>query len=371
MISLQTEEQGIIVRDMLTMNGAIDLFAGDLSRRGCSDRTRTTYTRILGKLADRLPADLDVTRITSDDCRRFLDQYNRRAAGTRAHAYAVLSSFFRWLIVTEQIKRSPMTTIPRPQRKRPDELDVTTISTGDVRKLLAAGQTWTEKLAVAIPVYIGPRRAAIARLRLRDYDTARRRLRFYEKGGKVIWKPVPDELANLLGAAIADGAIVEPDDYLVPPEGHLNRTGDRDDRIVWRVVKRVADRAGVDAHVHALRAAFAVFYLERNPGDTHGLQKLLGHRNPATTEVYLRKLDTETSMERVRGLSWAVDESGLETGEVANDVSESSLVVGAGGFEPPNPDSDAAMRPNSQHLLLDLLDEARLASDQATREEAL
>jgi hypothetical protein len=106
-----------------------------------------------------------------------------------------------------------------------------------------------------------------------------------------------------------------------------------------------------------LRAAFAVFYLERNPGDTHGLQKLLGHRNPATTEIYLRKLDTETSMERVRGLSWGVAD---------NDVSSSSPVVGAGGFEPPWPDSPVAEPPGSQRLLLDLLGAARSASGETT-----
>ena len=39
----------------------------------------------------------------------------------------------------------------------------------------------------------------------------------------MIWKPVPDELRSLLEAAIADGAIAEADDYLVPPEGYLSR----------------------------------------------------------------------------------------------------------------------------------------------------
>jgi integrase len=91
----------------------------------------------------------------------------------------------------------------------------------------------------------------VSQLRLRDYDTVRARIRFREKGGKVIWKPVPKELAEMLSAAMADGAIKEPDDYLVPPEGYLQRAGGRDDRVIWRVVKRVADRAGVDVTVHA------------------------------------------------------------------------------------------------------------------------
>jgi site-specific recombinase XerD len=65
----------------------------------------------------------------------------------------------------------------------------------------------------------------------------------------------------------------------VPPDGYLQRKDGRDDRIIWRIVKRVAARAGVEAHAHALRSAFAVYYLEQNPDDVVGLKELLGHRS--------------------------------------------------------------------------------------------
>ena len=125
----------------------------------------------------------------------------------------------------------------------------------------------------------------------------------------------------------------------MPPEGYLQRKGDRDDRVIRRIIKRVAARAGVEAHVHALRAAFAVYYLERFPGDVEALKELLGHRSIATTQVYLRKLDRANAMERVRGLSWNVPESGDsavgESSQTARERFASSSAVGAGGFEPP------------------------------------
>jgi Phage integrase family len=162
------------------------------------------------------------------------------------------------------------------------------------------------------------------------------RLRFREKGGKVVWKPVPDELRSMLEAALAAGAI---EHYLVPPEGYLLRKDDRDDRVIWRIVKRVAARAGIEAHVHALRAAFAVYYLERFPGDVEALKELLGHRSIATTQVYLRKLDRASAMERVRELSWGVvgsdDEDHSGSSQTAGKRFASSSAVGAGGFEPP------------------------------------
>jgi site-specific recombinase XerC len=61
----------------------------------------------------------------------------------------------------------------------------------------------------------------------------------------------------------------------------------------------VAARAGVEANVHALSAAFAAFYLSLHPGDVEALKELLGHRSIATTQVYLRKFDKATAMERV------------------------------------------------------------------------
>jgi integrase len=396
-LEVDLNEPEVLIRDMLTINRAIDLYAGDLSRRGCSERTRYTYTRILGLFADRLPEALDVSKITSDDCRRFLDLYNRRAAGTKVHTYTVLSSFFKWLVTTEQTKRSPMTPIPRPRRQRSEDLDVTTVTGDDVRRLLAAGEGWTERLAVAVAVYLGPRRHALSQLRLHgDYNRATGKLRFREKGSKTIWKPVPDELANLIEAAIDAGVYKASlafladsdqsgDPYLIPPEAKLQKV-DRDDRVIWRVVKRVADRAGVETHVHALRAAFAVGYLEQNPGDTYGAQQLLGHANPQQTQVYLRMLDKDTVMERVRSLSWepqpdaVVDEvaamrekiadlqSRLATAEAAHATLEASGVMGAGGFEPPQADSPVVDRGCGTDLVVVLDGEARSVADQATRE---
>jgi hypothetical protein len=289
----------IIIRPRLTIDRAIDLFLGDLSRRGATARTRPTYVRLLDKFCNRPAGDYDVSKITTDDSGRGLDTFARRArhAGARGvgaplvhevagHRREGCAQPHRSIAAHEADHRG------RPRRRHGAN---------------GGGRTDVARRARLVGAdrardYTDARRRAVA-LRLRDYHRLRGRLRFHDKGGKLIWKPVPAELRSLLEAAIADGAIVEADDYFVAPESYLSRRGTRDDRVIWRL-RRVADRAGGDAHIHALRAAFAVFYLERHPGDVESPKEPMGDRSIATTQVCLRRPDRQRAMERVRDRSW-------------------------------------------------------------------
>jgi integrase len=332
---LPPEDVNVVFVHMLTISRAVDLFLGDIERKSRSEdsRTSSSYRRLLNKFCDRMPVDCDVSDITTDDCRRFLDGYISKSPGYQVTIYATLNSFLEWLYRQQRLRKNPLDFVPRPRRMNPEDLDVVTVSDGDVAAMLGVAVTWTEKLAVAVPAYLGPRRSAIARLRRDDYDRARGLLRFHEKGGKTIWKPVPTELRALLDAAIDAGAVLAaPDDYLIPPERKTIKAV-RDDRVIWRVVTRVAKRAGVKAHTHALRAAFATFYLENNPNDLKGLQELMGHSSLLVTQVYLRKMNKGRAMERVRDLSWAtVVPSAIP--QIADVRFKSSPVVGERGFEP-------------------------------------
>jgi integrase len=349
---LEERPDGVIIRDMLTIIDAIDLFLGDKARRGRTDRTRDSYRRTLDKFSDRYPRRWDVAQIKEDDCTAFLALWGNRKVGTQAQVYAPLNGLFGHLHHTRKIKTNPMEFVDPPTRQRPGDLDVVTVNVLDVPPMLAAAKPGTERNALHILAYLGPRRRAVAALRLPDYDQKAGTLRFQEKGRKTIRKPVPDELKEVLDASIKAGHIWDaPHDYLVPPEARsanaMVRKDGRNDRIIWNVVKRVAERVGIEAHVHAMRGAFACFYLLNNPGDLHGLQELLGHENPATTMVYLRKFDRQVAMEPVRSLSWGAT---LTEDFPANSggMLSSSSVVGAGGFEPPFPEGRGGKRPRSQ-----------------------
>ena len=359
---LHLEDSNVIVRVMLTQSRAIDDFLADCRARGWSERSIRTYSDTLYRFADRLPLDEDVSKTSIEEIRRYRAARQRVIArNTLAGEEAHLASYFAWLYRNRLIARDPMGMLDRTRRTAAEDLEVTAVDEAGVQKLLMAARPGTELNAVAITSYLGPRRKAVAMLRLSDYDRERGFLRFVEKGSKPIWKPVPVELAGILDASIDRGDIrPAPEDYLVPPEGYLTRGGVRDDRVIWRVIKRVADRAGVDAHVHALRAAFAVFYLDRNPDDLIGLMDLMGHKSLNTTKIYLRRRNKQAGMERVRDLSWLSQSPPTS--------SEASGLVGAGGFEPPSDDSSLPERLRTQHQAGRLLAEAWKAADEKAAE---
>jgi integrase len=168
---------------------------------------------------------------------------------------------------------------------------------------------------------------------LRDYDPDARTLTFKEKGSKTITKPMPNDLADLIDQAIAwrhpatgEPLYMDPSDYLIPSDAAQRRPGERDTRLIWKIVRRVAERAGVETHVHALRAAFAVHYLEAKPGELVALKNLMGHKRIETTLVYVRRLDRRQAMETVRDLSWEP--------QIADEPLYASRLAEKEGFEP-------------------------------------
>lgn len=314
---------------VMTISHAVDLWLGELARKNYSERTIDAYRRLLDKLAGAFPL-ADINDLTATNVRRFLDgeaMYQsgagRKAAATLAQNVTIVNRFTDWataegLLARNPVRRNGERILSRPRQVAADENDnVATVSGTDVWRLIEAtdGAEWNEKLAIHALAYIGPRRRALAVARIGDYDPVERMLSFREKGAKTIAKPVPDRLAAVIDAAIAAGVYVTQEkergeDYLIPGRSRQRRPGDRDDRVIWHLVRTVAARAGVTTNVHALRAAFAVQYLETHPGQIEALQKLMGHRRLETTLVYLRRLNRRQQMESVRDMDWGVDGSG-------------------------------------------------------------
>jgi hypothetical protein len=77
-------------------------------------RAAQDYRRTLDRFVDTLPADWDVTQITSDDRRR--SDRTRLAQGTQGTYYAHLNSFLEWLYQQQRICKNPPDHVRRPRR---------------------------------------------------------------------------------------------------------------------------------------------------------------------------------------------------------------------------------------------------------------
>jgi hypothetical protein len=66
--------------------------------------------------------------------------------------------------------------------------------------------------------------------------------------------------------------------------------------VIWETVRRIAARANVRSHAHAVRAAFAVRFDEAHPDQLFALKDLFGHALLDTTLVYLRRRKKQLAM---------------------------------------------------------------------------
>jgi site-specific recombinase XerD len=321
-----------------TFSRAIDAYIGDLARRGRSQATRNSYRRLLNDFAeavhDKPPAELELA-----DYEQFLDRWTDKSPSTLASGVSLVHGFSQFLYKRGWAAEFVAEPLQRPKRKRPEDLDVVTVGADDVRRMLDACEDWQEFICLTTAAYIGNRRSALARIRWRDVDLVHGTVRVLDKGAKVAVKPLADEYRAILMAAERDGLWKNPDAYLIPNRRPASvRRVERSDKVVWETVKRVARRAGVRSHVHALRAAFAVQFDEAHPDQVIALKELMGHRRIETTLVYLRRKDKAKAMESVRDLSWGQSPIGERVSHGAPASGFSSQAQEAHtGFEPVPP----------------------------------
>lgn len=324
---------------MQDLGRSIDVWLGELARQRRSPRTRDKYRRHLLALADTLPNYTAVSEISADDCRLFLDRWIDAEASTIGGVISCLRGFFLFLIREGHVAApGPMDNIERPRRKRSEDLDVVTISIDEGIRMLDACGDWQELLCISTALYTGRRRAALNAARRRDVDLKAGTIRFRDKGDKVIVQPVPGEYAAIVRAADENDVWASPGDYLIPSRRPSTVSRKlRKDSLIWDTVKRVAARAGVESHVHALRGAFAVAFDAAHPDMNFVLQDLMGHTRMESTLVYLRRRNKALGMEAVRDLSWGseVFAAGFHRDDLENSLSPANAGDKAHtGFEP-------------------------------------
>jgi len=276
----------------MKLSTAIKRFDTQLRADGKSERTRQAYLRDLGKLRLRLKRDVDVSAITSDTLARFLADGNGelRSALTVNRTKTALRVFFRFLTDARLLSDNPARLI----RSTPTDRRVPSyLSIDEARRLLDGIANWDSALAkrdhtmFSLLLGTGISLGSLVALNARDVNLAEGTVTIIAKGGREETVFLNARLCKLLARCIKAVSATDGTPLF------RSRNGDRlGPRQVQLRLKHWAKAAGVakPVSVHWLRHTFAT-RLYAMSGDLRLVQRALGHRHIATTEIYARVED--------------------------------------------------------------------------------
>lgn len=276
------------------MNDLTEAFAGYLRERRLTANTRESYLHDVAEYLAHLERSSGASPFEADrgTVRAYLEHLGElgRSASTIARHLASLRAFYRYLDRERLIKRDPTEDVPQPhsEREAPNVL-----SPAEVERLLqsVAGDEPADRRdrAMLEALYgTGIRVSELCGLDLADLNLSVGYLRCQEGSrervvplGRMAIKALTDYLERARALFLGEGD--ESAVFLNQRGGRLTRQG------CWKIIKARAEAAGLGRRLtpHTLRHTFAVHLLE-NGADLRAVQKMLGHMNAATTQVYAR-----------------------------------------------------------------------------------
>ena len=271
---------------------------------GYSANTLTAYRNDLRQFAEYLDEHASVDgwrQVDKDLIVRYVLHLKERqySPATVARKVAAVKSFFHFLVAEGVITDDPTATLdaPRVKKRLPK-----TLAREDVDKLLAAplegeGPKALRDAALLQMLYAtGMRVSELVALNIDDVNLASATARCFGKGSKERIIPMHQRAVEALREYLESGRVaylkdsVEKALFLNPRGRRLTRQG------LWLIIKDYVEKAGIESAVtpHTLRHSFATHLLDGGAG-LREVQKLLGHSNVSTTQIY-----THVSGERLR-----------------------------------------------------------------------
>ena len=259
----------------------ISYYLGAKRIDGLSPRTLANYKYTLELFAQRMTKS--VSKITTDDIRGYITYLSevRNLSETSLQTHiSILRAFFGWLHTEEKIKKNPMLKIRSLKLDKKNARQA--LSVEELERLRDACKGYREKALVEFLVSTGCRLSEVAQLSVADVNFAERSVTVTGKGDKdrVVYFSIRARLMlqeYIKGRKGGEGLFVSSKTPYLPLK----------QRAIQRIIHGLSERAGLEGrvHPHLLRHTFATHAL--NSGmDVTVIQRLLGHENLATTQIY-------------------------------------------------------------------------------------
>ncbi len=280
------------------------------SERGAALNTRQAYIRDLTdvSLFLRKERKSDVDKASTDDLKAYLTDLHKKthhkgaqtSVRTIARRLSALRQFYRFMMSENMRKDDPTSTIDSPKQTRTLPK---TLSESEVNVLIktagAPGTPESLRLVCLLEMLYatGMRVSELVGLPMSSIGDDQQFLMVSGKAGRDRMVPLTDTARKALDKYIAMRAqFISEDDkgtqakWLFPSRtsdsGHLTR------QRFAQLLKDLAHAADIDpdrVSPHILRHAFAT-HLLNNGADLRSVQKMLGHADIATTQIYTHML---------------------------------------------------------------------------------
>ncbi len=262
--------------------------------KGLSANSVSAYLGDIQKLRQFLMLtkdDSDPSQIETAQLQAFLQWLLELGLSARSQARLVsgLKSFFRFLLLDEQIDRDPAMLLeaPRTGRKLPEVLSVTEIDHLFSLIDLSTVHGRRNRAMLELMYSCGLRVSELVNLQLSGLYRAEGFIRVRGKGDKERLVPVGQTALKDLDQYLPDrqqGRVAPGEEDIL----FLNRSGRRLSRVsVYVCIRNLAEMAGMEKAIspHTLRHSFATHLVEGG-ADLRAVQEMLGHESITTTEIY-------------------------------------------------------------------------------------
>ncbi len=245
---------------------------------GLSKKTLKGYKIQLHKFASIVQKSVE--DITTADIRNYLGESAELKASTISTKLSTLKSFFSWLTGEGIIPKDPTSQIKQPKKEKrlPKAL-----SFEDLEIIRESCVTLRQRALTEVFYSTGCRLSELVGMNITDIDRANKQAKVIGKGNKertvfFTWKAL--RCIDMYLKSRNDDCPA----LFVTSRKQYRRLGDR---AVQKEVAKIAVKANLDkeVHPHIFRHTLATHLLE-NGADLVTVQQILGHEDPATTQIY-------------------------------------------------------------------------------------
>lgn len=264
--------------------------------RGLSPATLASREQAVRRLLERLEKK-ELRAVTRTEVERYAASLfsSRLSAGTVNVHLGALRSFFAWLETRDAVLVNPCAGVPRP--RLPERLPRRVLTAAEAARVIQQPDTATaqgkrDRALLEVVYSSGLRLAELSSLAVHDLDLSNGFVRVARgKGGRGRVAPLGASAVEALRAYLDTRRVwlelvgrSESALWLSPIKPH----GSLKPQAVALIVRRCAKRAGVGSvGAHAWRHTCAT-HLMREGASVAYVQRLLGHRSLATTQIYTR-----------------------------------------------------------------------------------